>query len=99
MGERVEAVAIGRIYDIFDPGSRALAVPLSREEAMGRPELEREYDGCFASETPPHAIYAWTASWVLFVSGYDGSSRLSWVPRHPGRCTPEVEDPAGRRRL
>lgn len=30
-----------------------------------------------------HAIYAWTATHVLFVENYDGSTRVSSVPKHP----------------
>lgn len=35
-----------------------------------------------------HSIYAWTATRVLLVVEYDGSTHVASVPRHPIDCEP-----------
>ena len=90
MGERVEAVAIGRRREWGDFERRPLVEPVSREEAMMRLELHREYEGDMGSCIPPDPIFAWTASWVLLLSGEDHGVGPAWVPRPPAACVPEV---------
>jgi len=36
------------------------------------------------------ALYAWTASRVIFVDAYDGFPSVRWVPRHPCAGLPEL---------
>ena len=90
MGERVEAVAIGRVREQGDFDRHEPVTPIGREEAMARPEFDREYDPSMGSVVQPNSIYAWTASWVLFLSGEAGGAGPTWVPRHPVPCTPEL---------
>lgn len=37
-----------------------------------------------------HAIYAYTANKIIFVSTYDGSTSVEWIPRNPVDCLPEM---------
>ena len=90
VGERVEAVAIGRRREPGDHECRPAVEPVGRDEALLRLEMRRGYDGRVGSRNPPVPIFAWTASWVLFLSGEEGGAGPAWVPRHPVACVPEV---------
>lgn len=92
--EPIEAIVIGNMgwsdYNT-EINPRFADVPqgkvLSWEAA--RPLLDFPYStGYGAPEC--HAIYAWTATRVLFVSQYDGSTCLQSVPRNPIETTPEM---------
>lgn len=37
-----------------------------------------------------YATWVWTDRRVIWVHEYDGSTHLSWMPRHPIECTPEL---------
>jgi hypothetical protein len=45
------------------------------------------YDGFGGAECD--AVYVWTASKIMGIAEYDGSTRLFWVPRHPVDCEPK----------
>lgn len=51
--------------------------------------LDYAYDGSFGAPECD-AIWAWTPTRVLFVSQYDGATRVESVPRNPQDGTPEM---------
>ena len=53
---------------------------LTWEDAL--PELEKEFDDGYGLAGCP-AIYAYTKTWVIFVSEYDGSTMINRIPRNP----------------
>jgi len=67
-------------------------VLLSWEEA--RIVLDYEYDKSYG-RIDCHAIYAWTATKVLFIGQYDGATWVASVPRKPSRGVPEFEGGGG----
>lgn len=80
-GEPVEGVVIGKFG--WGHEDRAVAVEgkvISWGEA--RPLLDYIYDDGFGG-ADCHAIWLWTPTRVMFVSEYDGSTTLTWVPRNP----------------
>lgn len=86
-GEPILVAVIGEMgwpdYGNDDRHERALA---RRGELLtwdtARPLLAYEYsDGYGAPDC--NAVYAWTANWVLYVSQYDGSTRIYSIPRNP----------------
>lgn len=90
VGERVESVAVGVLYDPANLEPMPPTAPIGRDEAMALPLIDREYAGWMGCDVHPHLFYAWTASWVLFLSGENGGAGPSWVPRHPTRCVPDI---------
>lgn len=89
-GERVKAVVVGRVREHGDFEPHEPVAPVTRDEALAMPELGRDYDGSMGSSAPPSPIYAWTESWVLFLSGEHGGAGPAWVPRHPAPSAPAV---------
>lgn len=94
-GEPIEAIVVGLRRD-GDPPWRDDPQPeegdfptpdvvLTWDEA--RPHLDYTYDAGFGGQDC-HSLYAWTASRVLFVAEYDGSTRVTWVHRNPTATTP-----------
>jgi hypothetical protein len=53
---------------------------MSWEEA--RDELNYNYDAGYGGQDC-HNVYIWTADRVYFIHEYDGSTHLTYVPRHP----------------
>jgi hypothetical protein len=47
-----------------------------------RPYLDYSYDAGFGG-MDCHDVTAWTASWVLYVHEYDGSTSVERIPRNP----------------
>lgn len=48
------------------------------------------YDGFGSPESP--CVLAWSKSYVLYISEYDGSQELRWIPRFPEKFSfPELE--------
>ncbi len=89
-GETIEAVVIGPPswgQDARDQPPYTQNVVLDWEQA--RPLLEREFDDGFGSPKCP-AVAAWTRSWVIAVSTYDGSTGPFRLPRHPVDHVPEM---------
>jgi hypothetical protein len=37
-----------------------------------------------------HAVYVWTPTRVIYVTQYDGSTNVSWLPRNPTECQPDM---------
>jgi hypothetical protein len=87
VGERIQAVAIGRRRATEDFDHDPAVVPIGRDEAMAI--LDYGFDGGPGADGGTHPFYAWTASWLLFLSGEDGVT-LAWMPRSPRRCVPEA---------
>lgn len=86
-GEPVEAVVIGEMgwgdfHSEIVPGyaEQPRGRVLSWEEAL--PWISYEFhDGYGAPQC--NAIWAWTASWTISVSQYDGSTSPFRIPRNP----------------
>ena len=89
VGERVEAIAIGAHYDPDDPRPGVKAAPVSRDQALLM--LRIKFDRDRGSRDQPRPIYAWTASWVMFIGEEDGGTRPCWVPRAPMPCVPTLD--------
>ena len=54
-----------------------------------KPLLDYEYDDGFGG-AECNSIYAWTATRVIFVSEYDGSTTVTSLPRNPCECSPTM---------
>ena len=64
----------------YVPGLARKGEMLTWDEAQ--PLLDYDYDtGCGLRDC--HAVYAWTATRVLFVVEYDGATWISSAPRNP----------------
>lgn len=79
-GEPIEAISIGRSLDDDEYADIPLGQPLSWEAAL---PLLAHFDGI---THPP--ICAWTKSWVIFVSTYDGATTVRNLPRNPMKYHP-----------
>lgn len=51
--------------------------------------LDYDFDSGFGS-AECHAIYAWSASLVMWIHEYDGSTHLMTAPRNPIACKPTM---------
>ena len=83
----IESAAAGETIEgvVFSEGFKKLpSVPLNKVIPWYEAKVYADYDfntgfgtaGC-------HSITAWTTSKVIFVSEYDGSTRINHVPRNP----------------
>lgn len=54
-----------------------------------RPLLDYDYTTDFGSPDC-HAIYAYSASKIIVISEYDGSTSCVALPRHPSKCIPQM---------
>ncbi len=90
-GEAIEAAVIGPFDGRSGEAQDAPFVGrvLSWEEA--RRHLDYEYDNGFGG-ADCHPVLAWTASWVVGIAEYDGSTGCSRVPRNPVACRPGYMD-------
>ena len=70
----------------FAPGLARQRELLTWAEAQ--PLLHYDYDEGFGLRDC-HAVYAWTASRVLFILEYDGATQICSAPRNPVAVTPE----------
>jgi hypothetical protein len=57
--------------------------------AEAQPLLSYPHDQGYGSPKC-HSVYAWTANRVIFVVQYDGSTRVTWVERHPADVFPSL---------
>lgn len=90
-GEPIEAIVFGEggwgDYNMEKWGDYPVGSVLTWADAL--PVVDREYHtGYGAPECP--STYAWTASRVLYVVQYDGSTSISSIPRNPTDCKPEM---------
>ena len=100
-GEKIESVVIGPFgwgYDLddeepygMDDKQRVDRIHLGKPLSWRRVAdlLDYEYTTSFGAPNC-HAIWAWTASRVIFVSTYDGSTSVTSVPRNPRDGTPSM---------
>lgn len=82
-GEPLESVVVGRHDNRSHTDPTVVpdeGVVLAPDEALRKLDLDFD-DGFGGADCFP--IYAWTASRVFFITEYDGSTGLSWVPRNP----------------
>lgn len=86
-GERVEMAAVGQRRRWLDGGPPRTVDPIPRDAALAA--LDWEFDAVIGSDEQFKPIYAWSASWLLVMTGNDGEVRVAWLPRHPCRCAPE----------
>jgi len=89
-GEEIEAVVVGWSEwsdGGVDPGPLANKVAKwSEVEALLDFDFYSGYGGAQCNAI--NAIYAWTKSWVIAVSEYDGATGISKLPRNPMACEP-----------
>jgi hypothetical protein len=95
-GETIESVVIGEMgwhdygkefvpqYDECPKGEL-----LTWEQA--EPFLSYDFDSGYGAPGC-QAVYVWTATKVMYVVQYDGSTNMNYVPRHP---TPGMPDMPG----
>ena len=88
-GEEIEAIIFGESDLTFFEEDYTLH-PLrnkviSFEEA--KPILDYEFNAGYGS-SGCHPITAWTKSWVIFISTYDGSTCPCRLPRNPTAFAP-----------
>ena len=93
-GEPILALVIGEMGwgDYASAGVPGYAeqprgVVLTWEDAA--PWLDYAYDTGHGAPRC-NAVYAWTATRVLFVSQYDGATEVEAIPRNPTPCAPEM---------
>lgn len=95
-GETVEAVVIGEMgwgnygsdgVPNYDQQPRCKV--LTWEEAL--PWIDYDFDSGYGAPSC-NAIHAWTASKVMFVSQYDGATKIHSVPRNPSDSKPKMPD-------
>jgi hypothetical protein len=96
-GEPIEAIVIGHrgggedrfAYDENIPTHeiQRTGVVLTWEEAA--PMIDYTFDDGFGG-ADCNAVYAWTATRVIAISEYDGSTDCYSIPRHPVDCLPEM---------
>lgn len=82
----IEAVVIGEPeWEAGRGPEQARDIVLSWEEA--KPMLDYEFAESGGPDCNP--VYVWTKTQILYVAEYDGSTKLTSVPRNPISCTPE----------
>src|SRR5665648_1093277 len=86
-GEVIDSAVIGGMGWSSYGADKRHAPGLARQGevppwSVARPLLDYEYDTGYGAPDC-QAVHAWTAYRVIFVSQYDGSTRVTWVPRHP----------------
>lgn len=91
-GEAVEGVVIGEMGwgsygsdGVPNYAQQPRNRVLTWQEAL--PWIDYEFEAGYGAPGC-NAVYAWTASRVLFVSQYDGSTCINSVPRNPGDVPP-----------
>ena len=98
--EAIEAAVIGPFgwsdMDDDDPyGEDRIerGAPVKRGELLdwsaARPMLDYDYSSGYGAPECD-AIWAWTATRILFVSQYDGSTSIHSMPRHPVAGEPSM---------
>lgn len=92
--EPIEAVVIGEM-GWGDYGSDAVPnyadhvrnTPVSWEQAA--PMLDYEFSSDYGAPKC-EAVYAWTRSYIIAISTYDGSTSPFRIPRNPVECEPTM---------
>ena len=95
-GEDIESVVIGAFgygkgwhapdtEQVIPREKMGVALPWAGASVL----LDYEYYTGFGAPNC-HAVWAWTASRVIFVSTYDGSTSVTSVPRNPRDGTPSM---------
>lgn len=94
-GEEIEAIVIGEMGWGRDYTSEKVPGYNNhpRDKVLKWSEaveyLKYEFD-CGFGAPGCEAIYAWTKSWVIFISQYDGATGVCSIPRNPCDCKPEM---------
>lgn len=91
-GEKIEDMVVGQHYkreSKYTGNDKPLTdenIIISR--ARGLKKIDQEYDSGYGG-ADCFPLYAWTKSRVFFISEYDGSTCVSYVPRNPVIIAPE----------
>ena len=85
-GEAVESVVFGD-FDYCCDNPKPPFGKLMRPDEASTYCGGWEFAGGFGT-AGCYPMVAWTASYVIFVSEYDGSTRLESLPRNPIACNP-----------
>jgi hypothetical protein len=83
-GEPIEGVVIGARGWDFEAADQPVQL-----WSEARPALDYKYDDDYGAPEC-HAVWAWTSTKVIFVSTYDGSTSVTFVPRHPKAGIPTM---------
>ena len=92
--EPIEGIVIGKM-GWSDYGKEC--VPQYDQQPKGKlltwqeaePLLTYDYDNGYGAPGC-NSICAWTKSRVIFVTQYDGSTSINWMPRNPGDHMPKM---------
>lgn len=88
-GEPILAAVVKEWPDYYSPKAVAVETPNQAVPwEMARPWLDYTWNDGFGS-ADCHAVYVWTASKLLAVGEYDGSTRVVSLPRDPTNIEPE----------
>lgn len=93
-GEPIEAVVIGDMgWTVYGKDERHAPALAHKGELLtwdvARPLLDYVYDDGFGAPDC-NAVYAWTATRVIYVVQYDGSTGIHWLPRNPTPTIPQM---------
>lgn len=93
-GEDIEAIVIGQYgWGGFLEEERENKVEVVQSRVLtwveAAPMLDYSYETGYGSPKC-HAVTAWTKSYVLFVSQYDGATSVERVPRNPVNHKPNM---------
>ncbi len=93
-GQLIEAIVVGEFgwgLGAFEEDQLKLKTGAERgvKASWGevRPALDYAYDRGFGAPECD-AIFAWTDGPIIFVSTYDGSTSVEWIPRNPADTLP-----------
>jgi hypothetical protein len=86
-GEPVVAVVIGRWNGFDEPDDKDWHKGKVLFWAEAAPLLDYMFDSGYG-EGGCHAVYAWTATKVIAIGLYDGSTWAFSIPRYPMPCMP-----------
>ena len=92
-GEDIEAVVIGQKGGVCFSFETDL-VPRDMQERIlswdeASPLLDYAFDNSYGS-AGCSAVYAWTATRVIAISTYDGSTGVYSIPRNPAAVLPQM---------
>lgn len=88
--ELIEAIVVGVHYDRKYDGEVRPDENIILSLEQGLAKLDEEYDDGYGG-ADCYPMYAWSKNWIYVINEYDGSTRLSSIPRNPINCKPKFQ--------